>query len=68
MHVLGVGKTLDGFRMMGGKNFAAFRVICGQSFICVYISHRVNCARWAACPGGRRVSESLGEVLSEVHA
>lgn len=38
MHVLGVGKTLDGLRMTGGKNFAVFRVACGQSFICVYIS------------------------------
>lgn len=68
MHVLGVGKTLDGLRMTGGKNFAVFRVACGQSFICVYITRRVSCTRWDACPGGRRVRESLGAVLSEAHA
>lgn len=62
MHVLGVGKT------WGGKNFAVSTVTCGQSFICVYISRRASCTRWGACPGGRRVSESLGAVLSEAPA
>lgn len=68
VHVLGVGKTLDGLRMTGGENFAVFRVACGQSFICVYISPEGQLHALHACPGGRRVRESLGEVLSEAHA
>lgn len=37
--------------MTGGENFAVFRVACGQSFICVYISpegqlHALGCVSW----------------------
>lgn len=31
LRVGGIGKTLDGYAIMEGKDFAVFRVTCGQS-------------------------------------
>lgn len=36
--------------------------------LCVHLTIGSDARRWGSCPGGRRISESLGAVLSGAHA